>query len=341
MRSSVWLSGNTEGVFEGNLTDGEDAERFTLTGSKTIFNYGGIMGTDERNNNDAEALFATRRKQQAEMNAERERLEELERQRNEMQETIKKLEILKEAQKSSPEEAVTASSAQEGPKAGAGSVKPEPENMKAEGGSGVLNLSKKQLMYGGIGLGAVLVIVLIVILVKMASGSGKEYFTDTEWVRCYDSYGENFEYTYSFLCPKELEESPDELVTGSYSYYDKESQDTLILLMSVGTPEEMESSGYEKEKLADQLSEEIGIEFSQEDYDDDIICLYTKDILEPEDTESIYGEIFVYFGEKKDLTVVAEFSVASFDDKISYEKEGLGKLFRKIFDSIKTEDSVG
>ena len=116
------------------------------------------MDYNEHNNersNEAEALFATKRKQQLAEEAERKRLEELERQKQQMAEEVKRLEALQAARRE--QEARLAQQTNEGPGTGAGPA----------GGQKGLNPKKKKLILIGALAGlavAALAVVLILVL---------------------------------------------------------------------------------------------------------------------------------------------------------------------------------
>jgi len=140
-------------------------------------------------NNEADALFATRRKRQQEAEAEKERLEELDRQKQQVAEEIKRLENIRalqeeearqqaeeqkrlEIQRQYEEEQERIAQAKREEfmnKSMAVKVKPEKVPGPASGGTN----SKKLLLYGGIALGVIVIAVVIIIIISANSGKKK------------------------------------------------------------------------------------------------------------------------------------------------------------------------
>ena len=149
------------------------------------------------NSNEAEALFATKRKQQQEQEAERARLEELERQKQEMADTIKKLEIMKAEQEREKREKEEREARERQEREERERIEREEREkreakearsaerkaavdttIKAAGekvDKAVTNItSKNYLLYGIVGFAAVLVIVIVIILVTKSGGSSDD-----------------------------------------------------------------------------------------------------------------------------------------------------------------------
>lgn len=155
------------------------------------------------NNNEAEALFATKRKQQQEQEAERARLEELERQKQEMADTIKKLELMKAEQEKEKREKEEREARERQEREERERIERE-ERQKKEAkearsaerkaavdttikaasekvDKAVTNItSKNYLLYGIVGFAAVLVIVVVILLIVKSGGSSDDKNVNTD-----------------------------------------------------------------------------------------------------------------------------------------------------------------
>jgi len=227
-------------------------------------------------NNEADALFATRRKKQQDEEAQREaqrleqeKLEELERQRKAMAEDIKRLETLQAEQKAQAEqnalEAQKAREAQEALLAAQAAQKAAQkeaqkaakEAKKAAGGESPL---KKYLPFILIGVGVIVVVVVILICVKAFSkdkvNEDESYpysLADDcemcEWNRVQDdNLGTSFVYP-SFFENDSWETMPD---VGKYTYYyfDKDySKQKIVLTVYLNTNDYEDGSMSEDDAL--------------------------------------------------------------------------------------------
>ncbi len=139
-------------------------------------------------NNEADALFATRRKRQQEAEAEKERLEELDRQKQQVAEEIKRLENIRalqeeeakqqaeeqkrlEIQRQYEEEQERIAQAKREEFINKSMMsKAEKVPRETSGGTN----SKKLFLYGGIALGVVVLAVVIILIISMNSGDKKK-----------------------------------------------------------------------------------------------------------------------------------------------------------------------
>lgn len=139
-------------------------------------------------NNEADALFATRRKRQQEAEAEKERLEELDRQKQQVAEEIKRLENIRalqeeeakqqaeeqkrlEIQRQYEEEQERIAQAKREEFINKSMMsKAEKVPRETSGGTN----SKKLFLYGGIALGVVVLAVVIILIISLNSGDKKK-----------------------------------------------------------------------------------------------------------------------------------------------------------------------
>ena len=168
-------------------------------------------------NNDADSLFATRRKKQMEEEAEKERFLELERQKKEVAEKIKRLENIRLAQEEEARQKAEAEQRAAAERAESESQMSELDKRRAELAAKVSEPkpstpidSKKLMMFGLIGLGVIALVVIIIVVVKISSkdkpedqfeeysdgGDNDELYGDYDYD--YGDYGEE-EYTSAFV----------------------------------------------------------------------------------------------------------------------------------------------
>jgi flagellar biosynthesis GTPase FlhF len=272
----------------------------------------------ENNHNEADALFATRRKKQQDEEAqkaaklaEEERLAELERQKQQVAEEIKKLETLQALQKEQEEKkaleeqkALEEKARQEELFARKAAEKAAKKAADAEKGSFDI---KKYLPFILIGAGVLVVAIVVIIIVSASSGSDKKkakegylskLVSNVDWYRVNDD-GLTYAYPSVFIPIED-----DEFSTGKmYYYYDEESGQVVNMEIDIDIMDDSYEYIFDNAELTlGQIMKASGVEkYTFKKYNDNIY--YATDSFD--DVGLDEGEISVIYGKKDDVFLQA------------------------------------
>ena len=255
------------------------------------------MSDNINNNDNADMLFATKRRKQLEETAEKERLEELERKKKQVTEEIRRLESLRAIQE---EEARQKAAAENYAKAVSADTDPL---TIGKTDSPVEDKSKKIMTFGLIGLGVIFMLVVTIVIIKLAfftgndkSDSSKSNSGTENKTQIADSDSQNNSHLRETDTEEyenqQTEENPDDEYYGTYKDvlaildYTTESKETDGNAFSIKYPSDFE-------KHTGVILDDIKTDYYVLDYDDVDQTLYMIfDVGFEEDTEYLSDEIY-------------------------------------------------
>ena len=288
------------------------------------------------NNNEADALFATRRKKQQDEEAqkaakiaEEEKMAELERQKQEVAEEIKRLETLQALQKEQEEKKAQLE-----------------QKVKAEKAASKAPFDiKKYLPFILIGAGALVVIIVVVIIIAVSSKPGKSKDSFASYAQSADWYRQNnADKGLAYAYPSVFGEGEDEEFGEDYDiyyYYDEKSGQALEMAVCPSVSDEALDLMYSSEKLVklgltQTFEEETGsTDYKFEKYGDN--KYYITNSLDTIGEDDYMTSIFV--GKKDDMYLEAYFYVSPSDEGKSRYIDFDDIL--EIFDVMLTHMSIG